>query len=432
MPYLESFLYYIAVVGTVFIVLYLTIVVTLFLLGQIKLFFSIGDHGNFNFQDQKSLFLSIVKHKFLKLFIIFYVASFSFFYVNKAFEYYGGDRAYPKAKSYKIVADVVAFNYGFFISSRNLYFKPSGLQFIEAYQKIQKHLMQKGFQYIPKEDAERAIWKYEYYYADYVKARTAPIDFEALDEDNLKWIVMVGNHPTKYKLSAQKMLYEIDELVDALMKSNIKDKTYSEINRYAVFINLITWWEHMDFLYHSLGGETVDKYVENTQVILMIWVENKKYLQRVEEIINWLNRSKEHIDGHKKAQSFFKSRKYLYPDMMALRVGLYGRLAYADLIHEKFSCEKEALQNYLKIRKKFITYANEDKAFQKFTNKEKRYSDGLLNGDPNSLLVNISNKYCDEKKKDLIFIDKNIFYENTHRVISTNSKKILKRIENER
>jgi len=430
MPYLESFIYYIAVVGTVFIVLYLTIVVTLFLLGQIKLFFSIGDHGNFNFQDQKSLFLSIVKHKFLKLFIIFYVASFSFFYVNKAFEYYGEDRAYPKAKSYKIVADVVAFNYGFFISSRNLYFRPSGLQFIEAYQKIQKHLMQKGFQYIPQEDAERAIWKYEYYYADYVKARTAPIDFEALDEDNLKWIVMVGNHPTKYKLSAQKMLYEIDELVDALMKSNIKDKTYSEINRYAVFINLITWWEHMDFLYHSLGGETVDKYYENTQSKLELWTKNQKYLQRTEEVINWLNRSKEHIDGHKKAQSFFTSRKYLYPDMMALRVGLQSKLTYADLLYTRFSCNMKMLQNYFKVRKEFVYFAKTNMAFQQLSLKEHRHSKALVDYEKNFLLVYILSHYCEIPKKKLIYKE-NIEYEWDLKETLSTTKKILKRIENE-
>ena len=115
------------------------------------------------------------------------------FYIIQSFNYYGKNRAYPEAKAYKIVSDISVFFSETFVASRNLYFKPQGLKFIEPYEEWQTYLLNKAFKYIPQNDGERAIWKYEYLYANYIRARTAPIDFEKLDEVNLKALINIGD-----------------------------------------------------------------------------------------------------------------------------------------------------------------------------------------------------------------------------------------------
>ena len=78
--------------------------------------------------------------------------------------------------------------------------------------------MKKGFEYIPKEDAERAIWKYELYYANYVRAMAAPIDFEKLTYDDLRYILNIGGHTTIYKPKAKEMLIEVEHLLEKHLK----------------------------------------------------------------------------------------------------------------------------------------------------------------------------------------------------------------------
>jgi len=150
--------------------------------------------------------------------------------------------------------------------------------------------MDKAFRYIPKDDAERAIWRYEYYYANYIRARTAPIDFEKLDAINLNALLVVGGHTALYKPIAKEMLQEVGYLLDTLMDREIKDGVYNKVNRYTVAILLATWWEEKKYLNYILGAKDPREEQSKEYVNLISnWTDDKNYLERVQKLVYFLD-----------------------------------------------------------------------------------------------------------------------------------------------
>ena len=425
MAYIESFLLYIAVVLFMFVVLFGGAVFLYMLFGQLKLFFVKED---VTWEREKEFLYKLVKNRFFKFLILAYFATFTFFYINKAVDYFGVDRAYPKAKAYKIVADVVLFNYDFFIANRNLYYRPIGLKFIEPYQKIQNYLMQKGFQYIPKDDAERAIWTYEYFYSQYVRAMAAPIDFEKLSPNDLGYILRIGGHPTIYKPEAKEMLIEVEYLLDMLMNNPMKDKRYDKVERYTTTILFSEWWEKFSFLHYTLGVRTVDE--EQSKEYTRIeyqWTDDKKYLARLKRLSHWLDVTKEKFDTLKQLQKESKRHKLLYPDLMGLRVKFMSNLTYADMLNGgAIVCSNGYLQQYLKYKIEFVKYAKTDRVYKKMNWHERWISEKLADHNLEDYLLN---EFCDVDAKDLEIDGDILSYENG---TINKTKKIIKGFKNGR
>ena len=400
MVYIEAFLLYVAVVLFMFVVLFGGAVFLYMLFGQLKLFFVKED---VTWEREKEFLYKLVKNRFFKFLILAYFATFTFFYINKAVDYFGVDRAYPKAKAYKIVADLILFDYDFFIANRNLYYRPIGLKFIKPYQKIQNYLMQKGFQYIPKDDAERAIWKYEYFYSQYVRAMAAPIDFEKLSPNDLGYILRIGGHPTIYKPTAKEMLIEVEYLLDMLMNNPMKDKRYDKVERYTTTILFSEWWQKFSFLHYTLGVRTVDE--EQSKEYTRIeyqWTDDKKYLARLKRLSHWLDVTKEKFDTSKQLQKERKRHKLLYPDLMGLRVYFEMKLTYVDLLYKTFTCKMDNLQDYMKKRKDFIDYYKISN-FKELSWKERTYAEGLVRYGQNGTIVYVLHNFCKVDKNKLKF-----------------------------
>lgn len=375
MTYIESFIYYIAVVLFMFVVLFGGVVFLYMLFGQLKIFFS---KEEVTWDIEKNFLFKLIKNKVFKFFVLAYFATFTFFYINQAIEYFGDDRAYPKAKAYKIVADLVMFHYDFFISSRNLYYRPIGLKFIEPYQKIQKHLMQKGFVYIPKNDAERAIWRYEYFYSQYIRAMVAPIDFEKLSPNDLGYILRIGGHTAIYKPQARDMLKEVETLLDNLIDKPMKDKRYDEVERYMTTVLYTEWWNKFSYLHYTLGVRTVPETVtKEYNEVTTKWTDDKKYLQRLEKISLWLDVTKVKIDNSQELQKEIKKHKLIYPDLMGLRVKFMSNLTYADMQYNEISCENKMLKKYFIYKTEFLEYARTDMVFKGLSRRESWVSRSL-------------------------------------------------------
>jgi len=430
MAYIESFFLYVAAVLFMFAVLFGGAVVLYMLVGQMKLFYSIG---GMTWEKEKKLLFKLIKNRFFKLSILAFFVSFGFFYIFKAVDYFSDKRAYPQAKAYKIVADLVLFNYDLFIANRNLYYRPIGLKFIKPYQNIQSYLMQKGFQYIPKDDAERAIWRYEYFYANYVRARAAPIDFEKLTPDDLGYILRIGGHPTIYKPQAKQMLIEVEYLLDMLMDSPMKDKRYDQVERYMTTILFSEWLEKFSFLHYTLGVRTVDEESSKEyREAIEQWTDDPKYLKRLSMLTNWLDIVKKKIDNSKALQEEIKRHKLLYPDLMGLRVYFRARLAYADLLHKPFSCELDSLQKYYKTRREFITYATHNMSFKNFSWKERTYSEGLVRYGENGVIEYVLYKFCNINKEQLKYKEIIPLNWDINKIHINKTKKILKGFKNGR
>lgn len=429
MVYIEAFFYYLFVVISVFVLFYLLLFFLLLLVKGVK------KRDKLNVFEIGDFFGSVIKHKLLKIFTLFYLTAFSVFYFIQLSTYLGSERAYPKAKMYKIVADVSMFYFDFFIANRDLYFKPSGLKYIQAYEQWQNHLMQKAFVYIPKDDTERAIWRYEYYYANYVRAMTAPIDFESLSKVTLNTLLKVGGHPTKYKPIAKEMIQEVGSLLDSLMEKPMQDKYYDEVNRYATIIMLGTWLEHYKFLNYSLGTE----YPNGWQEFLNIsqdWTDDESYILRVQKLVDFLDITKEHIAKSKQLQSFLKEHKYIYPDLMALRVGLMSYLVFKDFMTKELSCDMKNLQRYYQNRKDFIEYEVQHDSYRKLDWRERKIQKSLVS---NRIGGGIAEYFltikCSVEPKSLIYksFENKIKseWEVNERTLSK-TKQIIQRIENER
>ncbi len=429
MAYIESFLLYIAVVFFMFVVLFGGVVFLYMLFGQLKLFFVTEE---VTFEKEKNFLYKLIKNKFFKFLILAYFAIFTFFYINKAVEYFGKDRAYPQAKAYKIVADLVLFHNDFFISNRNLYYRPIGLKFIEPYQKVQNYLMQKAFRYIPKDDAERAIWKYEYFYSQYIRAMAAPIDFEKLTPNDLGYILRIGGHPTIYKPQAKEMLIEVEYLLDMLMTNPMKDKYYDAVNRYTTTILFSQWWQKFSFLHYTLGARTVDEEMSKEhQKLLYQWTDDKEYISRLKRLLQWLDITKDKIDNLKQLQKEIKKHKLLYPDLMGLRVKFISDLTYADMQNENnIGCNNKFLQQYLIYKTEFVKYAKTDRTYKNMNWHERWVSESLANDNLEDYLLSkyraiaISNLEIDNS----IDLD----FDTVYHDLPEKTKKILKGFKNGR
>ena len=402
MIYLETFLLYVVGVLFMFVVLFGGAIVLYMFFGQFKLFFSTEE---VTVQKEKEFLFSLIKNKIFKFIILAYFSIFSFFYISQVIDYFGENRAYPQAKAYKIVADLVSFHYEFFIAHRNLYYRPIGLKFIKPYQKVQNYLMQKAFKYIPKDDAERAIWKYEYFYSQYVRARIAPIDFAKLDYKDLRYIINIGGHTTIYKPKAKDMLIEVEHLLDMLINNTMKDKYYDEVNRYTTTILFGEWWEKFSFLHYTLGVRTVhEEMTKEYRKIKFQWTDDKEYLKRLKKISLWLDVTKDKFDTSKELKNEKKNHKLLYPDLMGLRVNFNMKLAYADLLSKPFSCKMDSLINYTAKRKEFKDYAS-GSFFKRLSWKESTYSEGIVRYGQNGTVVYILHNFCKVSEKEIKYKD---------------------------
>ncbi len=423
MPYLESFFYYIVVVLLMFVILFGGALFLYMSFGQFKIFFA---KEEVTLDIEKNLLYSLVKNRIFKFFILAYFATFCFFYLNQATDYFSDERAYPQAKAYKIVADLVLFHYDFFIAHRNLYYRPIGLKLIEPYQDVQEYLMQKGFEFIPKDDAERAIWRYEYFYSQYIRAMAAPIDFDKLTPDDLGYILRIGGHPAIYKAEAKEMLIEVEGIIESLMNNSMKDKYYDEVNRYMTTILFSVWWEKFSFLHYTLGVRTVHEHLsKDYNIILTQWTEDKDYFIRLNKFSNWLDITKDKIDNSQTLHKMMKNHQLIYPELMGLRVTLMSAITYAEMQYGELSCSNKMLQKYYIYKQEFLKYARNDIGYRRLSKQERLRASSLASSNLEDYILF---KYCDVKAMNLELDSQVFIYSKTF----NKTKKIIAGFDNGR
>ncbi len=259
MAYIESFFLYVAAVLFMFAVLFGGAVVLYMLVGQMKLFYSIG---GMTWEKEKKLLFKLIKSRFFKFLTFAYLVAFVFFYVNESINYYGKGSAYPKAKSYAIVGDFVYFWHSVGI---NIHVK-TGFQeyarFInpEGYldrkiQNFQSFLLSRMYQYIPKDDGEREFWYYKYKQLYMVKIRYHP---ESAANPNPRFSkIMDKMFDTSYKL------YD----------KSFKDKNIN--NQRYVFIGQMSYYLSNNIAYYATYNNKIS-YLKK----LFIFMDNKELFQK--------------------------------------------------------------------------------------------------------------------------------------------------------
>jgi len=202
MSYIESVLLYLAVVVFMFTVLFGGVVFLYMFFGQLKIFFS---KEEVTLEVEKNFLYKLIKNRFFKWSVVAYFSAFSFFYINQAINYFGSQRAYPKAKAFAIAADTVLFwqsvginiklNRGFGVFYRLI--RPEDSVDTKI-QEVQDFFLSKMYQYIPESDGEREMWFYKYKQLYMAKIRYLP---ESVHNPHPRLSnIMDGMYNTSYKL----------------------------------------------------------------------------------------------------------------------------------------------------------------------------------------------------------------------------------------
>ena len=387
MVYVEAFFYYLLGVVGVFAVLF---GVPLLVYLAVRLTW---DDEPYSLTHTKRRLLGVVRHPLFKFAAAGYFAAFLFFYLFQSVDYYGKGRAYPRAKAYKIVADLAAFHFNTFIAHRNLYYRPVGRRFIEPYERLQRFLMAKGFAYIPEEDAERAVWRYELLLSPYVKARAAPIDFEELTDEHLRYLRRIGGFPAPYRPEAREMYERVEASLHTLLDSPMKDRRYDSVERHLATVMLAQWRDEYTCLRYALGAKSVAEEVSMAyRITCGRWSEDADYLALTRRLKERMDAIKARLENSRSLRRAAKEHRGFVPELMGLRVRLAGRLAYADMAHGKAGCDNPALLEYGRMREAFVRYAKSDKTFRRMGWRERFVADMLADGD--NFLARLLIRYC--------------------------------------
>ncbi len=263
MAYVESFVYFVLFSAVVMVVLGIVFVGFYLIVGEIRLLFakedgpvylSIGSkklkllkhHRKIANKEAHIALLSTLwqKKRWFKVFALLYTLVFLSFYIHRSLDYYGAERAYPRAKSYAIVADTVFLWESVLINIRwnrglagvsRLVYPYEGIDVL--LQDFQSHLLEKMYQYIPQDDAERDMHYYKYKQLIMAKIRYYPL----VDDEprrNMHMMVAIGH----IKPSFRPMMDKMHEVSRNLHKKSIQDKVFDR-DRYLPIAQMAYYLE---------------------------------------------------------------------------------------------------------------------------------------------------------------------------------------------
>ena len=375
MVYIESFVYYIAVVLFMFVVIFGSIVLLYMLFGQIKLFWANED---LTLKREKEFLYKLIKNRFFKLTLLAYFATFAFFYVNQSINYFSNDRAYPKAKAYAIVANTVflwqsigvniKINRGF--GSYYRLVQPEN-DLDNKIQKIQTFLLNKIYQFIPKEDGEREFWYYRYKQLYVAKIRYKPGNIHNPHPRFTK--IMDEMYDTSYKLFNKPIK---DRIIDKQRYLPIAQMSYylkSNMSYYATYVKL----------------KNLDKLFE--------FLDNKTLFQINIDYMNLLDKVYKKIQTDKKVAKEFNDNPYSFGL-------LYSSLLYGvghNIIHNSHNeinlCISKEIKAFVNLVEKFYSWVFRDinSSFHKLSQKEQRQIKQLYFFNAISINYGVATYLCD-------------------------------------
>lgn len=290
MAYIESFFYYWLLVILGGIIVYVSL---LPIGGIIRGVLHLKKYENEKLLD----FFSIKKS--LKIFVILYLMSFVFFYIDKANEYLWKDRAYKEAKSYAMAGDYI-----FLWKILLLQFVYPDNQIIKPLQVIHESILGKMYKYIPETDGERDIWRYKYDLFDYARTMYAPLS-EYSTKEQIKFTNPAASFNPKLIPILDSMYIEMD----SLNKKPIKDREFDRFDRYFASISVAPYFY---------------EYAEN-----YVSVDTEKYLEPLE----WRKRNPNELDTWQKWDKLYQNPQ--------LKAKFIHYLLMLDIIHEKIKKDKE-------------------------------------------------------------------------------------------
>ena len=359
MAYIESFIIYWLLVLVGGVVLFSLLVLTLSLFSVIAKIFKLKSRA---VPQQNTI------KKTMKIFISLYLLSMVFFYIERANTYLFSDRAYKEAKAYAIAGEYLfLWQMGVLnlSSPENIILKP-----INA---VQNYLLKRIRTYIPQNDAEYEIWNYKFNLIQYAGTMYAPMTEESKQK---------GLHFTNGAASMKPQLLEIlKQLFNAmqtLSQGKIKDKEFSQIDRYLVIASMAPYYERYFPYFGDLNSDTTDpKYYPKK--LTAFWENNtlNKQFQTYLEIIDNIALEKEKNQNLDQAfESHPKIKASFY--WGAVR----GYVAYSN--HEEYRgsypCSNPNFLKFVKYYKSYVNwvYMSPKSSFKTLSKRQKKTYDFLI------------------------------------------------------
>ena len=417
MAYIESFFYFVLVILVAFIGLYLAVIMMYWIFSQFRFLYKM--ENPFDKEKQKRLIEGFIKHKLFKLSVVLYFVASLSFYVNQSFNYYGKDRAYPKAKAYAITANTVWFWQSMLLNVKinrgwgefNRLLRPEDMLDTQV-QKVQTFLLNRMYRYIPKEDGERDYWYYKY--KQYYKAQIRYLP-DSVHQPSEKIIeIMDDMHKTSHALYKKPIK---DRVIDRERYLPIAQMSYYLVSNEGYF----TPFERISYL---------DR--------LFKFMENKELFQKSIRYNTLLNNVYMKIKTSKEVERVFDRHPYLKGLFYAALIKNINHNIVYDTHNGADICGNEKMKRLVEVIQDFYAWVfiEKDSSFKKLSQREKRQILWLYGTTINfsyqlsKYVCKIPYIYKDEKnlpeyKNEWEFFSKAVTVKDF--VKFTNTKKLLKR-----
>jgi len=354
MAYIEAFFYYIVVTLVMFIVLSI-----------------IGTTIYWVYRKVKSLikseavsidFKSIVKSRIFKMIALGYFTASAVFYINESVNYYGKDRAYPKAKAYAITADTVWFWQSMMVNIKlnrgwgefNRLLRPEDMLDTQI-QRFQTFLLNKMYRYIPEDDAERDYWyhKYKQYYM--AQIRYAPGSIHQPTERIIA--IMDDMHKTSH----------------ALYEKNVKDKVIDK-RRYLAIAQMSV------YLAQNTGYFTPFEKISYLSRLFKL-MDNRELFQKSIKYKKLLSSVYKKMKSDKDIAELFDNDPYRKGFLYAALTKLKSNQIVYDAHNNIEPCSSKELTEFVGIVQDFYAwiFKEKDSSFKKLSQREQKQIKWLYN-----------------------------------------------------
>ncbi|MFZ5997811.1 MAG: hypothetical protein ACOYW7_10025 [Nitrospirota bacterium] len=271
------------------------------------------------------------KKRIVTLILAFIIATNIFFYFNERIHWINDDHAHLKAKEYYVLGRMVFF----YRKMLSLLIKVDN-PIMSPLNSLQETIYNKGISYIPENDGERAVWKYNFDLYFYGRGFYLPND---------------GTPETINAVSPlrKKILDDTYNVIETLATKPIADREMNE-TRYKIFPLIAAFYGSNQYYY--FGNEA--HYSRGIRLI-----EDTEKIGRVKKIVYWLVDLRQAWDSNKSPWILNEIRtkepqiEMFYYDAL---IHATQNILVRQLADLEFSCEGYYTKLYAQKRREFIDF----------------------------------------------------------------------------
>ncbi|MGE3612530.1 MAG: hypothetical protein AB7G20_03465 [Sulfurimonas sp.] len=381
MTFLKALFLALVVTLTLFIIVYIHIVIAL----------SIYNLARYKVKEKKNPFLYGWEYKgksVLKLFASIFILLHFLLFIDYYRSYINEKTKYHDAKVYYVVG-MIPHTYSVLLGRFFTPLNPLFLSITKPTNAMKEYLFEKGIQHIPNTDGERELWEYEWFFYPYAIRFSDMYDKYYMKRLYPTAQISKGTYDYLYKRSER--LYEIIEALNT--------KKIADLYREADSIKKIPL---MAYYYREkaqwLSQPTPTNIISEVEK-MKIWEESGALERKIKE---WLQALPNRMDYQMQFQEWGNTNLKALLKVEATRQFIVLRLMQDELYREiyanKFHCNNETSRDYINLRNRFIM-GGKNSILDRWSNiggsKEAYILQGDFKDDSNSDFFRvILKKYC--------------------------------------